>query len=191
MFAPGVPQIVEEFHSNNEQLASFVVSVYILGFALGPMVIAPLSELYGRLPLYHICNAGFIIFTIACAVSSTFNMLIGFRFMQGAFGSCPMTLGGGTIADIIIQEKRGGVLAIWALGPLLGPVIGPVAGGFLAQAEGWRWILWVIAIAVSQEQRLSGSLLIGTGWCHCSLGHLLSSRNLSCRPARAPSSKTP
>ena len=150
MFAPGIPQVVAEFHSNNEQLASFVVSVYILGFALGPIVIAPLSEMYGRLPLYHSANAGFIIFTIACAVSSNLNMLIGFRFMQGVCGSCPLTIGGGTIADMIIQEKRGGVMAIWALGPLMGPVIGPVAGGFLAQAEGWRWVLWVIAIAVSQ-----------------------------------------
>ena len=151
MFAPGIPQIVSEFHSDNEQLASFVVSVYILGFALGPMVIAPLSEMYGRQPLYHTCNLGFIIFTVACAVSSSLNMLIGFRFMQGAFGSCPLTIGGGTIADMIIQEKRGGVMAIWALGPLMGPVIGPVAGGFLAEAEGWRWVLWVIAIAVSPQ----------------------------------------
>lgn len=39
-------------------------------------------------------------------------------------------------------------MAIWAMGPLLGPVVGPVAGGFLAQAEGWRWIFWVIAIAI-------------------------------------------
>lgn len=147
MLAPAVPEVMTEFKSTNEELASFVVSVYILGYAFGPITIAPLSELYGRVPVYHVCNVLFIVFTIACAVSSNLNMLIGWRFLQGTFGSCPLTIGGGTISDMIIQQKRGGVMAIWALGPLMGPVIGPVAGGYLAQAKGWRWIFWVIAMA--------------------------------------------
>ena len=149
MFAPGVPQVMTEFNSSNLVLASFVVSVYVLGYAFGPLVIAPLSELHGRLPVYHGCNILFVIFTIACAVASNLNMLIGFRFLEGLFGSCPLTIGGGTIADMIPQQKRGATMAIWALGPLLGPVIGPVAGGYLCQAKGWRWVFWVIAMAVS------------------------------------------
>ncbi|KAI4194833.1 MAG: hypothetical protein LQ350_007546 [Teloschistes chrysophthalmus] len=146
MFAPGVPDVMSEFHSTNVELASFVVSVYILGFAFGPMVVAPMSELYGRTPVYHVCNTMFVIFTVACAVSSNLNMLIAWRFLEGVFGSAPLTIGGGTIADIIVQEKRGGIMAIWAMGPLMGPVIGPVAGGFLSQAKGWRWVFWLIAI---------------------------------------------
>lgn len=150
MFAPGVPEVMSEFHVTNEELASFVVSIYVLGYAFGPLVIAPLSELYGRMFVYHVGNFGFFVFTIACAVSSNLNMLIGFRFLEGLFGSTPITIGGGTIADMIVQEKRGGVMAIWAMGPLLGPVIGPVAGGYLSDDVGWRWVFWVIAIAVSQ-----------------------------------------
>lgn len=49
---------------------------------------------------------------------------------------------------MVTKEKRAGVMAIWAMGPILGPVIGPVAGGFLAETEGWRWVFWVIAITV-------------------------------------------
>ncbi|KAI4167658.1 MAG: hypothetical protein LQ343_007043 [Gyalolechia ehrenbergii] len=146
MVAPGVPQVMTEFKSDNIELASFVVSVYILGYACGPMVIAPMSELYGRLPVYHVCNVLFVVFTIACAVSSNLNMLIAWRFFEGLFGSSPLTIGGGTIADMVIQEKRGGMMAIFAMGPLMGPVIGPVAGGYLAQAKGWRWVFWLIAI---------------------------------------------
>ncbi|KAG8525233.1 uncharacterized protein KY384_008877 [Bacidia gigantensis] len=150
MFAPGILEVMTEFHSTNEQLAAFVVSIYVLGYAAGPVVLAPLSELYGRLPLYHCSNLGFIVFTVACALSTNLNMLIGFRFISGLFGSCPLTIGGGTIADLIPQEKRGGVMAIWVLGPLMGPIIGPVAGGYLTDAAGWRWTFWVIAIANSQ-----------------------------------------
>lgn len=149
MFAPAVPEVMTEFDSSNDELASFVVSIYILGYAFGPLFLAPLSELYGRLPVYHICNFLFVVFTIACALSSDLNMLIGFRFLEGLFGSCPLTIGAGTIADMIPQQKRGGVMAIWALGPLMGPVIGPVAGGYLSQAKDWRWVFWVIAMAVS------------------------------------------
>ncbi|KAK4951834.1 hypothetical protein LTR10_009754 [Elasticomyces elasticus] len=147
MFAPGVPEVLEEFGTNNQAMATFVVSVYLLGFAAGPIVIAPLSELYGRVIVYHVCNVGFILFTVACALATDMNMLIGFRFMAGAWGIAPITNGGGTIADLMPPERRGSAMAIWAIGPLLGPVIGPVCGGFLAEAEGWRWIFWVIAIA--------------------------------------------
>ncbi|KAK4898902.1 hypothetical protein LTR27_003633 [Elasticomyces elasticus] len=147
MFAPGVPEVLEEFGTKSQAMATFVVSVYLLGFAAGPIVIAPLSELYGRVIVYHVCNIGFILFTVACALATDMNMLIGFRFMAGAWGIAPITNGGGTIADLMPPEKRGSAMAIWAIGPLLGPVIGPVCGGFLAEAEGWRWIFWVIAIA--------------------------------------------
>lgn len=156
MFAPGVPEVLRDFRSTNHTLGSFVVSVYVLGYAIGPMFVAPCSEAYGRLPVYHTANVLFIVFTVACAVSSNLNMLIGFRFLEGMAGSAPITIGGGTIADLFIQEERGRALAIWSMGPLAGPVVGPIAGGFLAQAEGWRWVFWVIAIAVSVQLRCDG-----------------------------------
>jgi multidrug resistance protein len=153
MFAPGVSELMKEFKSDNLELASFVVSVYVLGFAFGPLVIAPLSEIYGRTIVYHVCNLGFTAFLVACALAPSLNSLIAFRFLSGAFGSCPLTNGGGTIADMIVQEKRAGAMAAFSIGPLLGPIIGPVAGGFLAEAEGWRWVFWVLAI-------LAGTLTI-------------------------------
>jgi hypothetical protein len=124
MFAPGVPQLMLEFESSNAELAGFVVSIYILGFAIGPLLFAPLSEIYGRLPVYHVCNILFIVFTIACARSTNLNMLIGFRLLAGTFGSAPLVNGGGSIADIIVQEKRGGAMALFAMGPIVGPISG-------------------------------------------------------------------
>ncbi|KAB2570312.1 Efflux pump rdc3 [Lasiodiplodia theobromae] len=146
MFAPGVPQVLKTFHTTNNLVATFVVSVYILGFALGPLIIAPLSEMYGRVPLYWAGNCGFLIFTIACAVSDSLGMLIGFRFLAGCFGAVCLSLGAGTIADVMPVEKRGGAMAIFSMGPLLGPVIGPICGGFLVEAKGWRWVFWLLAM---------------------------------------------
>ncbi|KAJ5762507.1 uncharacterized protein N7511_005889 [Penicillium nucicola] len=146
MFTPGVSDVMQEFHVTSSMLGSFVVSVYILGYCFGPFLIAPLSEIYGRVALYHSCNLLFLIFTIACAVAQTMPQLIVFRLLAGMAGVCPLTIGSGTVADMVPKEKRAGIMAIWAMGPILGPVVGPVAGGFLAEAEGWRWVFWVIAI---------------------------------------------
>ncbi|KAK0625499.1 major facilitator superfamily domain-containing protein [Bombardia bombarda] len=154
VFAPAVPQLLTEFKSDSLELAAFVVSVYVLGFAAGPILIAPLSEIYGRLAVYHICNLGFIAFAVACALAPSLNALIVFRFFSGVFGSCPLTNGGGTIADMIVQEKRATAMAAFSIGPLFGPIIGPVAGGFLADAKGWRWVFWLLVI-------LAGALSIG------------------------------
>jgi len=110
------------------------------------MLWAPLSEIYGRLWVYHGTNVGFILFTIACALAPSLDSLIGFRFLAGFFGSCNIANGAGSFADMMPPERRGVFLSLYVLGPICGPVIGPVIGGFLSAAEGWRWVFWLVAI---------------------------------------------
>jgi MFS family permease len=123
MFAPGVPSVLRTFNipiANSTTTAELVVSIYILGFAIGPLLISPLSEIYGRYPVYVVCNIMFLIFTIACAVAQTIDQLIVFRFFAGCFGVCPVTLGGASISDLIPQEKRGASMSLFGMGPLMG-----------------------------------------------------------------------
>src|SRR5438105_2685764 len=82
IFAPGVAQLMVEFKSQNLELAAFVVSVYVLGFAVGPLLLAPLSEIYGRLIVYHVCNICFIAFLVGCALAPSLEALIVFRFFS-------------------------------------------------------------------------------------------------------------
>jgi hypothetical protein len=112
IFAPSIPTVMSEFGSNSELLSGFVVSVYVLGFAFGPLVIAPLSELYGRLALYHVCGVLFLVFNVACALSTSLNMLIAFRFLAGSVGASPLTLGGGTIADLMTTYQRAKAMSV-------------------------------------------------------------------------------
>lgn len=149
MLAPGVPAMMAEFKSDNNMVKTFVVSVFVLGFAVGPLLMAPLSELYGRTPVYHVCNVLFVVFTIACALAANEGMMLVFRFFSGFFGVAVVTCGSGSIADLMPPEQRGKAMAIWSIGPLLGPVVGPVCAGFLVESVGWRWVFWVTAIAVS------------------------------------------
>lgn len=147
MFAPAIAQVMSAFESNNPVLASFTVSVWILGYFFGPLFLGPLSELYGRLPVYLVCNTLFTVFNIATAVAPSLPALIVFRFLSGTFGGCPITIGAGTFGDLIRPRSRGKVIAVWSLGPMLGPIMGPIAGGFLGEDAGWRWICWVLSIA--------------------------------------------
>ncbi|KAJ5752563.1 hypothetical protein N7520_009480 [Penicillium odoratum] len=182
MFAPGIGYLTKDFHLTSTEIESFVVSVYLLGYCFGPLLIGPLSELYGRRIMYNACNLLYVIFTVACAVAPEIGSLIVFRFFAGFAGSCPLTIGAGSIADMFVQEKRGAAIllvilpnpdpsgpvhrikapkantfdrAFWSLGPLLGPVVGPVAGGYLTQAKGWRWTFWVLTMASGTVSILS------------------------------------
>lgn len=148
MFAPAIPEVMMDFRNRSTTLSSFIVSVYLLGFAVGPIIIAPLSELYGRRWVYIACNYLFTAFTVACGRSTSIGMLIAFRLLSGAAGCAPLTLGGGSIADMIPFEQRGKFMAIYGMGPLMGPIIGPIAGGYLGDSAGWRWIFYVLAIAL-------------------------------------------
>jgi MFS family permease len=110
-----------------------VVSVYVLGFGFGPLVIAPPFEMYG-------CYASTSPTTSSSspspspAPSTNLNILTSFRFIVGCAWSTPLTLAAGTIADTIEQERRGATMSFLAMGQLLGPVIGPATGGYLSQA---------------------------------------------------------
>ena len=149
MFAPGTKQLGLDFDIGSGTLLSMTVSIYLLGFALGPLVLAPLSELHGRLIVYAVSSVVFLGFTVGCGFANDAGMFIGFRFLAGCAGSAPSALCGGTLADVIEREHRGRWMALFVLGPLIGPVAGPIAGGFITQNLGWRWVFYVILMAVS------------------------------------------
>jgi MFS family permease len=75
------------------------------------------------------------------------GMLIGFRLLAGLVSSAPMTVGGGSVVDILPSQKRELGIMVWNLPLVTGPVIGPVVGGFLVQAAGWCWLFWLVAIS--------------------------------------------
>ncbi|KAF2826048.1 MFS general substrate transporter [Ophiobolus disseminans] len=140
-------EILRHFDSTDETLGAFVTTVFLLGYTFGPIVIAPLSEMYGRAYLYKICISFFVVFNVACAVADSLGSLIVFRFLAGVAGSCPITIGTGSIADMVPPEKRAGAMGAYVLGVVFGPSIGPIAGGYLAPATGWRWTFWLMTIA--------------------------------------------
>lgn len=182
---------MSEFNNDSSMIATFVVSIYFLGFAFGPLVVAPMSEVFGRVYVYHIGNIAFTAFSIAAACSVNIGMLMAFRFLMGLVGCVPTTIGAGSIVDMISLEKRGRAISLWAVGPLLGPCVGPIAGGYLIEAAGWRWVYWLLAIMVCSlnlhYKFLGAYLQAGRNVQHLGIpGHARDLRASSARPQSSP-----
>lgn len=107
------------------------------------MFFAPLSEVLGRRLIYGTTLLLAVIFIIPCALAPNIQTLLVCRAIDGIAFSAPMTLVGGTLADLWKTEERGVPMAAFSAAPFLGPAIGPLIGGFLSDAAGWRWLYWI------------------------------------------------
>ncbi|TWU70638.1 hypothetical protein ED733_000411 [Metarhizium rileyi] len=143
-YTGGIRQIIIQFEVS-QIVATLGVSLFVLGFAVGPLLWAPLSELFGRQILFVTTYACLTAFNAGCAGAQNIWTLSILRFLAGAFGSSPLTNAGGTIADMFEPAQRGLATAIFAAAPFLGPVLGPIAGGFLGMNAGWRWVMGFLA----------------------------------------------
>lgn len=138
-------QILAEFHSSKEVFA-LGISLFVVGFAVGPSVWAPLSELYGRRVIFVASHAPLVAFVAAAAGCTNMASLLVFRLLAGIFGASPLTNSGGVIADLFPHSERGLAMAIFAAAPFMGPVLGPVMGGFVTITIGWRWLQGICCI---------------------------------------------
>ncbi|KIW16273.1 hypothetical protein PV08_06324 [Exophiala spinifera] len=127
----------------SQEVALLTITMFVIGFGVGPLVFAPASELFGRKPVYIITIGVAVIFEIPCAVAQNIGTLLVCRLIDGIAFSAPMTLVGGTLADLWRNEERGVPMAVFSAAPFIGPAIGPLAGGFLGDAAGWRWLYWI------------------------------------------------
>ncbi|OIW34680.1 polyamine transporter 2 [Coniochaeta ligniaria NRRL 30616] len=127
----------------SDEVGLLTITVFVVGFGVGPMAFAPLSEVYGRRIIYGSTLLLAVVFVIPCAVSKNIATLIVCRAIDGIAFSAPMTLVGGTLADLWNNDERGVPMAAFSAAPFLGPAIGPLVGGFLSDAAGWRWLYWI------------------------------------------------
>ncbi|KAJ4345354.1 uncharacterized protein N0V89_011484 [Didymosphaeria variabile] len=148
MFTPGIVEIAEDLNTSPTAVIATTTG-FVIMLGIGPLLLAPLSETFGRRNLYLICFAIFALLQIPAALAPNIAFLIAIRSVSGFFGSVGIANGGGTISDMFVPSERAGVFGWYLLGPLLGPTLGPLFGGFIVQRLGWRWIFWVMTIVCS------------------------------------------
>ncbi|EJU05858.1 MFS general substrate transporter [Dacryopinax primogenitus] len=141
-----IPSLIEDFGMSQE-LATLLIAIFVVGYCIGPLLWGPLSESFGRRPIFIIAFGIYTIFQIACAVAPNTGALIVFRFFGGAFASAPLTNAGALLADIWNPDTRGKSMAFFTLAPFAGPALGPIVSGYMSVAGvNWRWLFWVLSI---------------------------------------------
>ncbi|OQD82314.1 hypothetical protein PENANT_c022G09530 [Penicillium antarcticum] len=138
-----IPQIAEEFHITNQAALVLPISIFLIGYILGPLLWGPSSEYFGRKPPLLIAYCGFMIFTLACAVADSYTSLLIFRLLNGMVASAPIATVGGLFADVHDDPTlRGRLMAYFMACTTFGPIIGPWVSGFVAVVS-WRWCFWI------------------------------------------------
>jgi MFS family permease len=138
MFAPALKSVLASFGSSSETIAAFLLLIFVTGYAAGPLLWAPLSELYGRRLITNITNVLFLFTNLASGAAPSLSTLSVARFFGGFFGSACFVLGGGIINDVILPEFQGKVMAVYSFGALLSPVFGPMTFGTLEDLANGR-----------------------------------------------------
>ncbi len=157
-YTGGVSQLVDEYHVS-ATTALLGVSLFVVCFAIGPLLWASVSEIFGRQPTFFISFGAFTVANIGAACSRSFAGLLVCRFLAGAFGSSSLVHTGAVLADLFDVEDRAAPLGIFTASLFFGPTLGPITGSFLGMAYGWRGIEWFLAI-MSGSLWLVGSLII-------------------------------
>ncbi|KAH8647381.1 major facilitator superfamily domain-containing protein [Xylariales sp. PMI_506] len=143
-----VDQIASHFSISNTYELVLLNSLFLLGYALGPLVFGPLSEYRGRRPVLVGTYLGYTLFTIASALSPNYGCLLFFRLVAGIFGSAPNVMVGSMYADIYDDpSQRGSAIAYFIAVASMGAPIGPLISGF-AGTVSWNLSFW-IAVAIA------------------------------------------
>lgn len=122
MVAPALGHMAQDLGITNTVVESMTLSIFLLAYAIGPLMLGPLSEIYGRVIVLQTSNLLYLVFNLACGFAQTPAQMIVFRFFSGLGGSAPLAIGGGVLSDLFNAEQRGRAISIYSLAPLLGPV---------------------------------------------------------------------
>ncbi|GAA5870316.1 hypothetical protein JCM3774_004639 [Rhodotorula dairenensis] len=141
-----IPSIITHFNVSQE-VGILLISVFVAGYCIGPLLWGPLSERYGRRLIFLFVWPFYLGFQVGCALSPNIGALIVFRFLGGCFAAAPLTNSGGIIADLWGPDRRGDAMAIFSLMPFAGPALAPIVSGFMeVTGTDWRWVFWVLTI---------------------------------------------
>lgn len=143
--------------SSSRYASVLLVTIWELGESAGPLIIAPLSEMFGRYPVLNVCNSLFATMTLLSAFSPTTPILIMCRALSGLVVSSNV-LNPALIGDLWEPEDRGSPMSLVQLAPLIGGSIGPALAGAIAEQVGWRWVLVISALLIASAALLTATL---------------------------------
>ncbi|KAJ9221591.1 hypothetical protein DTO027B5_2786 [Paecilomyces variotii] len=146
IFSAATTNVASKYHVSAE-VGVLGLSLYVLGFATGPVIWAPLSELRGRRLPILLGMFGFTIFQFAVATAKDLQTIMICRFFGGFFGACPIAVVAAVFSDIFDNRTRGLAITMFSMTVFMGPLLAPFIGGFIVDSYlGWRWTQYLSGI---------------------------------------------
>lgn len=144
IFSTASLSIQAQYHIGST-VAALGTSLFVFGFASGPIVWGPLSELYGRKVVLVPSSIGFLIFCFATATSKDIQSIMICRFFTGFIGAAPLVVAPAAMADLFSSKTRGIAMTLFATVLFAGPVVAPITGAFIVKNDdlGWRWTQYI------------------------------------------------
>jgi multidrug resistance protein len=131
----------------NSRIVSMLgLSTFVLGLSVGPMVISPLSEFYGRRLIYIASWTLYIICLVPQAVANEVEIILVFRFLGASTGGVFLAVAGGTITDMFPATLLQAPMSLLSVFTMSGPNLGPVLGGAINFMADWRWTYYFLII---------------------------------------------
>ncbi|KAK6201626.1 putative transporter [Scheffersomyces amazonensis] len=146
-FAESQEVIMEKFHVG-ATTATLGTSLFVFGFASGPVIWGPLCELFGRKTVMVPSTFGYVCFSFAVATAKDLQTIMICRFFAGFVGAAPLVVAPAVMADLFSAKARGTAIAVFAMVLFGGPMLAPILGGFTVKNPGlgWRWTSYFCAL---------------------------------------------
>jgi DHA1 family bicyclomycin/chloramphenicol resistance-like MFS transporter len=145
MYLPSLPDIARQLDASTAQV-QLTISAYLIGFAVGQIFYGPISDRHGRKPVLVAAITLYCVASLACALSTSIEMLIVARTFQALGGSGGIVLTRAVVRDIYSGARAGRELSLIGSVMALAPVLAPIAGGLVQTGFGWRAIFLTLVI---------------------------------------------
>ncbi len=146
MYLPSLPDIARQLDASTAQV-QLTISAYLIGFAVGQIFYGPVSDRHGRKPVLLSALALYCAASLACALSTSIEMLIVARFVQALGGSGGIVLARAVVRDLYSGVRAGRELSLIGSVMALAPVLAPIVGGIFQTGFGWRSIFITLIAA--------------------------------------------
>ena len=143
MYLPSLPDIARLLDASTAQ-TQLTISSYLVGFAIGQIFYGPLADRHGRKPVLLGAMALYCAASLACALSTSIEMLIAARALQALGGSGGIVLARAIVRDLYSGARAGRELSLIGAVMALAPVLAPLLGGVLQTAFGWRSVFFTL-----------------------------------------------
>ncbi|WP_460823546.1 multidrug effflux MFS transporter [Nocardioides ungokensis] len=144
LYLPGFPELGSDLGVGASEV-QLTLTTFLVGLALGQLVMGPLSDRYGRRRPLVVSAVVCVLAAVACAVAPSLPVLAAARLVQGFAGAGGMVIGRAVIADLVTGRAAAKAFTLMLTVGGVAPVLAPLVGGVLAGPVGWRGMLWTVA----------------------------------------------